>query len=343
VSVLELPKDATQIVADVARIASAPGRIGQRAQSLLEPLHNVVPFEAAWISLLDPEARVQPPLVSQGYPERVRDYLCGPAGVEETEIVGLNRSRGAVRMSDLPIPLNELRSWEQYLAPAGFRGGLGAGLFTSDGRYLGVLGLNTDTSAHPTEAARNLISKLTTTIADAIDPMRSITAAVRIIRDADAGIILTRAGNALPLPGLPTHPLLSPGSTVLPAAIEQLSDAALHATFLAPHGGSHARITVLACPIDTPQYLRAIVTICPARDLRDLTGPELELLGLLIDDWPDQRIATTLNLPLPTVVEHIERVRTKLQAPNRLLTTVRALRAGLYIPTSLSRQADNRA
>ena len=140
----------------VARIASVPTSIDQRAQLLLEPLGRVVPFQGAWISLLDPEAAEQPPLVCHGYPSGLRSYMAGPAGVAEIEMLGLNRS-GATRLSDLRIDLQQVRSWAEYLAPAGFRGGLVAGLFTRDGRYLGMLGLNTDTAEHPTEAARDLI------------------------------------------------------------------------------------------------------------------------------------------------------------------------------------------
>jgi DNA-binding CsgD family transcriptional regulator len=337
--VLELPASASLIATEVARIASTPGRISHRAQALLEPLHDVVPFEGAWISLLDPEAREQPPLVCQGFPEGAAEYVSSPEGVAETENVGLNHSRAAMRLCDLPVPVNELPSWEVYLSPAGFRGGLAAGLFTTDGRYLGVLSLATDTPTHPTVAARNLITELTTTIADGLDPIGTLSTAVRIIRDADAGIVLTRTGNVLHLPGLPAHPLLSPGSPVLSAVTEQLTDGTMHATFLAPRHGGHVRITALGCPIDTPQYLRAIVVLSAAGDLRGLTGSELELIGLLIDDWPNQRIATTLNLPVPTIVERIQRVRAKLRAPTRTMIAVRALRAGLYVPRSLSQAA----
>jgi hypothetical protein len=41
-------------------------------------------------------------------------------------------------------------------------------------------------------------------IATTLDPLRSIAAVVRIVRGAEAGIVLTRAGTALPLPDLPT-------------------------------------------------------------------------------------------------------------------------------------------
>jgi DNA-binding CsgD family transcriptional regulator len=335
----ELPPGGLPVAVEVTRIASTPGGIDQRAEALLEPLHRVVPFDGAWISLLDPELREQPPLVGRGYPDRLIRYMSGPAGVAEIELLGLNRARGATRLSDLPTPLEEVPSWAEYLAPAGFRGGLAAALFTPDGRYLGMLGLNTDSAAHPTEAARDLIGSLTATIARAIDPMRAIAATARVVRDARAAIVLTRGGDTVPLDGLPAHPLLQPGSAVLAVAANQLADCLDFATFLCPHpaddANGHARITVLACNSHPRNHLSGVVVVSGPGDLRGLARHELEILGLLVEDWSDQRIAVALDLPLRTVVESAERALTKLAAPTRTVAVLRALRQGLYIPRPL--------
>lgn len=334
---VELPHAGAKIAAEVVRIASVPASIEQRAQLLLEPLGRLVPFQGAWISLLNPEAPEQLPLVCHGYPNGLRSYMGGPAGVAEIEMLGLDRS-GATRLSDLPIDLQEVPSWAEYLAPAGFRGGLVAALFTPDGRYLGMLGLNTESVAHPTVAARDLMTMLAPMIAHALDPMRSLTAAVKLVRNAQAGIVLTRAGNALPLPGLPTHALLTPGSDVLIVGLERLTQGDRHATFLwrcpgDEAAGRHVRVTVLACPADVPpRHLAAVVAVSPAGDLHGLTGLELVILGLLVEDWSDRRIAAALGLPLAAVTEHVEHVLAKLGVPTRLLATLRALRLGLYVP-----------
>jgi hypothetical protein len=115
-----------------------------------------------------------------------------------------------------------------------------------------MLGLNTDTTTHPTEAARDLIGVLASAIAQTIDPMGSIAVAARIVRDAQAGVELTRAGNTLPLPGMGTHPLLDPGSAVLAAAGTEPAAHLDFATFLCPYreGGEpgQVRITVLSSP-----------------------------------------------------------------------------------------------
>jgi DNA-binding NarL/FixJ family response regulator len=111
-----------------------------------------------------------------------------------------------------------------------------------------------------------------------------------------------------------------PGSDVLMTVAERLTDGNLHATFLCPHpvgetSDGHVRVTMLACPPQPPHHLTAVVAVSPAGDLRRLTGRELEILGLLTEDWSDRRIAAALHLPLLSVAETVERVRHKLEAP----------------------------
>ncbi|MCU7728404.1 LuxR C-terminal-related transcriptional regulator [Actinoplanes sp. KI2] len=110
-------------------------------------------------------------------------------------------------------------------------------------------------------------------------------------------------------------------------------------TFLCPFAadGPHSvrRITVLGCGGHPPGHLRGIVVVSPPGDTQGLDQRELEILGLLIDDWSDQRIAAALDLPTRTVAESVERILAKLNAPTRIVATLRALRRGLYTPRAL--------
>jgi DNA-binding CsgD family transcriptional regulator len=337
----ELPPGGLEIAAEVGRIAAGPGSVEQRAEALLEPLHRLVPFQAAVIFVLDPDRLLEVPVLSRGYDQAVSGYLTSRANTEEIELLGYTRQRAVVRLRDLPVPRERLRSWVEYLWPAGFREGLGVGLFSRAGRHVGVLGLATDTDRHPTEAARDLIGALAPIIADAVDPLRSVAAMARIIADAYAGIVLTRAGNTLPLPGLPAHPLLEVGSDVLAVVAERVSAGGIHGSFLCPDPAhdapdSHTRITMLACPPDAPHYLVAAVLLSPPGDLRGLTRRELQILGLLVDGWPNRRIAAALFVTARTVAAHVEHILAKLGAPTRTLAAVRALRLGLYVPPPLN-------
>jgi len=342
----ELSSASADVAVEVARIAADCRPIEHRALELLEPLRRVLPFCAAWISVLDPERREQPPLVCVGHDEGLRAYMAGPAGVAEVEQLALDRSREAATLADLPVPLEEVRSWAEYLAPAGFRGGVVVPLRTPDGRYLGILGLNTDTTRHPTVAARDLLTLLSPLVAHALDPMRSIQAAARIVHDATAATVLTRSGEAVELPGLPTHPLLDADSGVLTAATQHLATGARFASFLSPHTGEelpaadYARITVLARPPQPPRHLMAVLTVSPPGDLHGLTGRDLEILGMLVEDWPTRRIASALELAPATVCARIQRIQDKLVAPNRAMATLRAHHQGLYIPLPISHRQD---
>jgi DNA-binding CsgD family transcriptional regulator len=330
-----------KVVIEVMRIAGEPASPEQRAEALLEPLRRVVPFRGAWISLLDPERREQPPLVSLGYPDGLNHYMSGPAGVAEVELLGLQRDRAVTRLSDLDIPLNELRSWAEYLAPAGFRDGLAAALITPDGRHIGMLGLNTDAAAHPTEAGRDLIGALVGSIAHAVDPMRAVTAAARIIRDAQAAVVVTRAGNPLRVPDLPGHPLLEAGSTLLTVAARQLAAHGDYATFLCPYPADpnpgRVRVTVLDCAKHPPRYLSRVVVVSAYGRANGLDRRELEILGMLVEGWPRPRIAAALAVDQRDLAESLKAIQHKLAAHTQALATLRALRQGVYIPPALAR------
>src|SRR3954452_7421560 len=119
----------------------------------------------------------------------------------------------------------------------------------------GVLTVHTDTPVHPTDAARDLIGALAPTFGHALDPMRSITAAARLVQGATAGVVVTRAGRLLALPGLPAHPLLTAGSLVLAEVARHLAGDGEYTQFLRPAPGpapttGHVRVAALDCAVD---------------------------------------------------------------------------------------------
>jgi DNA-binding CsgD family transcriptional regulator len=338
--VAELPRGGLEVAVEVGRIASGLDSIEDRAQALLAALRRVVPFQAAAIYLIDPERHGQWPLVTEGYDEVVRQYIASPANTAEMELLGLDRAAEALRVCDLPVPRDRIPSWREYLAPAGFREGLAVGLF-AHGRHLGVFGLNTDTDRHPTEDARDLIGMLAPTIANAVDPLRSIATVASIVEGAEAGVVLTRTGSTEPLPGLPAHPLLGADSDALAVAIDRLAAGRVYSSFLCPYSVPDAAvkmvlITMLGCPSDSPHNLVAVVLVSPPTDLRGLTRRELEILGLLVEGWPNHRIAAAMVVAQRTVNSHLEHILAKLSAPSRTLAAIRALRFGLYVPRPLN-------
>jgi DNA-binding CsgD family transcriptional regulator len=336
---VELPSNGLGTAVEIGRIASTPGSVEQRVAALWEPLRRVVPFQAACIKLVD-AAREESRLISVGYDEKFREYLVSPENMAEVELIGYRRTRHAMRLQDFPVPVERIRSWVEYLGPAGYRGGLGVGLFTMDGRYLGVLGLNTDHPDHPTEAARDLIGMLAPVIANAVDPLRTMTEAARLVCDATAGVVLTHGGDTLPLASLPAHPVLAAGSAALVAAqwlaIEGASGAFVCPWPEATPDGELLRLTVLARRPEFPVRWAGVALVSPLGDRRGVTRRELQILGLLIEGWSNLRIATTLVIAERTVATHVEHILVKLDAPSRTLAAARALRLGLYVPRSVT-------
>jgi DNA-binding CsgD family transcriptional regulator len=340
--VVDVPLNGFEVAAEIGRIASESGRAQERANAILDSLRRLVPFQAANIQLLDLRTGAGVSLARRGYPAAVAAYIDSPANIEDVELLGLTRDRRAMRVQDLPVPREKIHGWVHYLRPAGFREGMVVGLFAADGRHLGVLGLNTDTERHPSAEARDLVGRLAPVIAGAVDPMRSLTSLARMVRDATAGIVLDRDGNASPLHGLGTHPVLAPGYPVVLLAARRLAEGAAQVAFLAPYhppessAAEHVRVTVLACP---PQPLHdpvGLVLVSPGGELEGLTGRELEVLGLIIEGRPIPRIAAELGLAERTAAAHVEHVLEKLGVQSRTLAAVRALRRGLYVPREIS-------
>jgi DNA-binding CsgD family transcriptional regulator len=334
--VAELARGGLDVALEIGRIASAPGTAEQRAEALWEPLRRLVPFQAACLRLIDTVDNAPPRLMSVGYDEAFKRYVVSPDHTPEIELIGLHRSRQPMRVQDMPVPREEIRSYAEYLAPAGFREGLGVALFTPDGRYLGVLGLSTEDPKHPTEAARDLIGMLSPLIANAVDPLRSIAEAALMVRDAVAGVVLIRGGELMPLAGLPDHPMLVTGSAGL-AAAERIARDLIYGSFLCPQEEpegteGYLRLTVLANRPEFPDQWAAVVLVSPPGDVRGLTRREMQIVGLLIEGWSNVRIATELFIAERTVATHVEHILAKFGAPSRTLAAARALRLGLYIP-----------
>jgi DNA-binding CsgD family transcriptional regulator len=351
-----------EILREFSRLAAEPGGPAERAEALLARLQRVVPFDAGAISLLPPDEEAHVPLAGTGFDERVRDYLDSPALLADVELVGLRRSPRPVRLRDLPIPPSELVGWAEYLEPAGFRDGIAAALITAGGDYLGLLGLTTAAASQITDAARELLGLLATPIATGVDPWRSLAAIARVVEDATAGVVLTRSGAVQPLPGLPGHPLLTPGSGVLAAAVTQLAEGGSLVSFLAPRplsaadgaagdraagdraagdgaagdgARTHVRVTVLAVPLDVRCLATAVVLTGPAGELHGLSAQELQVLGLLVTGASNERIAAALGITRRTVDGHVDHVRAKLAGRSRTAAAARALRLGLFVPPAL--------
>jgi hypothetical protein len=325
----------------LARIAITPDTLQERAEAMLAVLGQVLPYDAAWLGLRDPEQRRHTPLATAGAAEPLRRYFQTAGADAEVDRLGLNRRRPPMLASEVPVPLSELHAWADYLLPAGFRGGLAAGLFAPGGRHVGFLKLLSEDPSRPGPADREAVAAVTAVIAHGLDRTREIAGTARIVEAASAGVVLTGGGDILPLHGLPAHRLLAPGSRILATASHELAHSDTAITFLAPTRDADderlVRVTALDCARPGLDHLSAAVLLSPPGDLRGLTVLDLRVLGLLVEGAADiPAIAAALGVDARTVAEAIRQTLTALEAPNFTAATVHAVRTGLRIPPPLA-------
>jgi hypothetical protein len=332
---------AARAAADIARIVDEPVPIAQRARAILQVLDPLFHYAAASIALRDPERQIRIPLASAGDAAALHAYWSSAGADAELARLGLNRPGPPLLSTRLSPPAAETAYWRRYLAPAGFRGGIDATLFTADGGHVGHLTLLTEAAARPTLADGELAGALAPLIARAVDRLPAIRVFAGIVPDVFAGAVLTSAGNTLPLPGLPTDPVLAAGAPVVAEVVERLAAGDLYATFLHPalDGGEGAllRITALDCSDEIADHLRAAILLSPEPDLHGLSRHDLQVLGLIVAGWEDdERIAAALNSTTEDVAETARRGMQLLGIPSRTGLAVRALREGLFVPPSAS-------
>lgn len=325
----------------VASESSEP--LPDRARTMLGALRRAVPFDAAWLALLDPLESSYSPLACVDLDAPVVRYLEGPTVAHDVEATGADSGADTPRPTrwpaDLPVPSGELTTWAQGLLSAGVHEALAVGLFTADGRHVGLLALLFDEERAPAPVERERLAAAVPVLAQAIDPMRSLLTAARLVPGATAAVALREDGRTEPIGGWPGDPLLAEGSVSLAAALVRLRTGQVCSSFLwsASHEGvpTHVRITALATPGDLPR-VQGVVAVSPASGLRGLTPRELQVLGFVVEGCSNQEIAHALTVTARTVAAHLEHVLAKLDVPARTLAAVRAEQEGLYVPAPRS-------
>ena len=319
--------------ADVAEIAAQAGSIERRADALLERLRGVIPYAAGWIAVRDPETRRHRRVGSVGDTDALARYFALQEADDEVEALGLNRFQPPVPASALPVPLPDTRAWGEYLLPAGFNDGVAMALFTDDGRHLGFMSLLTDHPMDRTTSCSGLLAGLRPIIAMALDRLPSFAAAAQLTGDAVGGVVITRAGRGVPVPGLPTHPLLVEGSAVLDVARLHARAPGTVSTLLSLCAGTLHRVSVLDCRDESADHLCALVLVRPAGEASRLALSDVRLLGALVDGWDDDRIRTGMGIVDPAGC--VARLAGDLGLPSTSALVQHAAREGLYLPPSL--------
>jgi DNA-binding CsgD family transcriptional regulator len=318
-----------------------------RGLAMLAALRGLVPYDGAWLALADPDTNSYTSVASADLDDRTVRYLCGPQTARDIDLTGTNRPAPPLSPSDLPYAVEELMTWATCLLPAGFHESLSVALYASEGRHIGFLTLLSGTSEPPPPERRHRLGRLTSVFAHAIDPLRSLLPATRLVQGATAGVVLRADGGNSPLPGMDGHPLLDADSIPVAVARDAIESGSVYTSFLWPlsddsHAAEHIRVTVLTSTEDAPAVVAGMVLLSPPGNLHGLTPRELEVLGHVISGSSNAEIARALVVAQRTVAAHIEHILTKLAAPSRTLAAVRAEREGVYVPPVPRRNAPPR-
>jgi DNA-binding CsgD family transcriptional regulator len=322
---------------ELHEIAASAGPVAPRAEALVGALTREFHFDGAWLALADPVTNTYSAVASSGLDGSTLEYLSGPETARELAASGATRPRPPRSSSDLPYPLEDVPPWADCLLPAGYRQAVGVGLFAPPGRHVGHLALLSRGTAPTTRETRRRLGRLSTVVAHAIDPLRSLHTAARLVAGATAGVVLRADHRTQALPGLGDHELLAQGSPLLEAARAVAHSGTIYRLFLWPLGGRHApegyiRVTVLANSEGAPTPILGVAILSAAPDVYGLTARELEVLGFLVDGCSNQEIAAQLVLAQRTIAAHVEHILVKLGASTRTLAAVRADREGLFFP-----------
>lgn len=327
--------------AELAEIADSGAPLSERAPELLDRLRHLLPFDAAWLAVADPDGPGWSCVASTGLDDRVLEHLAGPVFAHDVELTHTGPADVPLSPSDLPYPATELPTWAECFLPAGFHEALGVSLAHGARRRVGHLALLSVPGRPPSPEVRQRLRRLAPVLARGADPLRTVAASARLVRGATAAAVLHRRGGVRPLPGLDGDELLAADSPVVAVARSRIEEGQVCASFLWPRGGPHAleghvRVTVLTCPDGAAVGVVGTVVLSPPGQLHGLTPRELVVLGLVVDGCTNQEIARSLVLSPRTVATHLEHVLVKLDATTRTLAAVRAEREGLLVPSSPS-------
>jgi DNA-binding CsgD family transcriptional regulator len=306
----------------LSEVAASSDPLPKRAEAMLGALRRMIPFDGAWLALVDPQHNSYSTLASTDLSDSTLQYLCGPDMARDIDITGTNRKQPPLSPSDLPYSASELPTWAECLIPGGYREALAIALFAPDDqRHVGFLALLSGDTRPPGPTIRRLLGQLTPILARGIDPLRSLVSAARLVQGASAGVVLRTDGGTEALPGLPGHALLQPDSLVLTAARGELGTG-IYASFLWPLGGrhaprGHARVTALAATDDVPDTVAGMALVSPPGDVQALTPRELEVLGLMIKGRSNGEISRDLVVAQRTVAAHVEHILAKLGVSRR--------------------------
>lgn len=323
---MQVDDAAAQIGALVATVTD-PAEI---AADSLARFRAIVPYCGVALCAWDPLTRAHRAIGSIDYPSEVLGYLTAGYFRLDPAYHKMRRGETALtRWRDMPASYLDSYSVACVFRPSGYREGLTAYLTTRDSRYAGAFHVSTASPHDPTDRACAMIDWLRPVFASICDVMRGPLWLAASLEPCAHAVIVSRAGEAIELPGRAAGQWLSRDSVLLRLIRPRLGR---ELRFLWDDGdGGWHRIHVL--PSGAGTLLSETPTLLPY----ELTPRELDVLTLVAAGWSNQAIADALIVTARTVATHVEHLLEKLDCRNRVACTALAITHGLIrgslIPT----------
>lgn len=301
--------------AEVRRAAWESLRGGGHLDTVMDGLQRVLPYDDALLSRWDPLAKEHVHVAGAMSPsasdfiryELHRDPLFGY--VKRTGLTqwlsGLTRDQ---RTSSPTV--------RRVVEPHGYAEGLTQCLYSSEGRYVGVLNLGVRRLGPGLEDAKRVLALLFDSLAAAVEAGPEVDAAAPREWAFFFPDRLDRHAGVAPALGLGED---FPIAEVVGKALRTRR---LPATLLVPFHGACVEVQLQRVEEGTRARFRMVDWDCP------LSWREVEVLAEVARGLTNDEIAARLRITPRTVAAHLEHILSKLDAPNRAAAAAYAASLG---------------
>lgn len=155
--------------AAVAEVTAGADPTGRWLGALCPLLRQLLDYDAAWLGSFDRASGRYLPLLDDGDVEPLRRLFATDEAAQDVQRLGFRQPGWPLLGSMIKVQLEQLYGFRTYLAPAGFRDGLGTGLTTGAGRHVGHLTLLTYNPGTSTVVAAAFLNAASSLIADAVE------------------------------------------------------------------------------------------------------------------------------------------------------------------------------
>lgn len=302
----------------LGRAADEFARSPEAAEPFLRGLADFAGCETALLAAADPVTGGHRLLANSGYSAQVADHLVDGYAASCPGYAFSLRCGLPVRMCDIPFDYRETPTYQEVLQPAGFLEGVTVCLYTTSGRYTGLLTLSSSASRPVAEDTRALMAALASRLATAADLRRAPARDELLLRPDEVVLhVASRPGRVLAHPGvlddlpLDRAQLIDLARLVCQSARDRIG--------FYQRDGRGQWWAWRGQRTATPRSdgIDVVVTARRENPPYGLSARELDILSLMVRGLANAEVAAELHVSLSTVKTHVEHVLDKLGTATR--------------------------